>query len=105
MVQKVRIEDNLADMETKVVSVTKFKHCLDLLNVVYNLVIDDESIEVKILIVLLVCKVVFRVEICYMVKPTELVSLRIGYFLSSFLSSLLCVCVCVYLGVMRLGFQ
>ena len=35
-VEKVPTEDNLADMGTKVVSLGKFKHCLDLLGVGIN---------------------------------------------------------------------
>ena len=34
LVQKIKTDDNLADMLTKVVTTIKFNHCLDLINIV-----------------------------------------------------------------------
>ena len=33
LVQKIKTDDNPADMLTKVVTVIKFNHCLDLINI------------------------------------------------------------------------
>ena len=33
LVQKIKTDDNLADMLTKVVTTIKFNHCLDLINI------------------------------------------------------------------------
>ena len=33
LLQKIRTEENPADMMTKVVTIVKFKHCLDLINI------------------------------------------------------------------------
>ena len=34
LVKKIKIDDNPADMLTKVVTTIKFNHCLDLINIV-----------------------------------------------------------------------
>ena len=33
LIQKIKTDDNLADMLTKVVTTIKFNHCLDLINI------------------------------------------------------------------------
>ena len=36
IIQKIRTTENPADMMTKVVTAVKFKHCLDLVNIITN---------------------------------------------------------------------